>query len=113
MNLRVFRTNGEGNMVQQLSSDKAEALVQFWESGSKDDFESAESIFSTAERYAASLFFLHLAIEKSLKAAYVKKTQTHAPFTHNLLSLVEKLGWSASEDIVTLASEINEFNTES
>jgi HEPN domain-containing protein len=30
-----------------------------------------------------------------------------------LLSLVEKLGWSASEDIITLAAEINEFNTES
>lgn len=99
-------------MVEQFSSDKAEALVQYWESRSKDDFESAVS-FSLKQSCAASLFFLHLAIEKSLKAAYVKKTQTHAPFTHNLLSLVEKLGWSASEDIVTLASEINEFNTES
>jgi len=100
-------------MADQLSSEKAETLVQYWESGSKDDLESALTIFSKAERYPASLFFLHLAIEKSLKAAYVRKTQEHAPFTHNLLSLVERLGWNPSEDLVILAAEINEFNTES
>jgi hypothetical protein len=49
MNLRDFRIDGEGKMVEQLSSVKAEALVQYWESGSKDDFESAVSIFSKAE----------------------------------------------------------------
>lgn len=100
-------------MTEQLSAEKAEILAEYWESGSKDDLESAFSIFSKAERYAASLIFLHLAIEKKLKAAYVKKNKTHAPFTHNLLSLVEKLGWNPSEDMVTLAAEINEFNTES
>ena len=93
--------------------EKAETLIQYWVSGSKDDLESAVSIFSKAERYPASPFFLHLAIEKALKAAYVKKNQTHAPFTHNLLSLIEKLGWNANEEWLTLAAEINEFNTES
>jgi HEPN domain-containing protein len=100
-------------MLEQLSLEKAETLIQYWKSGSKDDLESAVSIFSKAERYPASLFFLHLAIEKALKAALVKKNQTHAPFTHNLLSLIEKLGWHADEEWLTLAAEINEFNTES
>ncbi len=79
-------------MVDDLSEEKALALVHYWADGSKDDLESALSIFLKAERYTASLFFLHLAIEKKLKAAYVKKTRCHAPFTHNLLVLIEKLG---------------------
>lgn len=99
-------------MVETLTSEKTGALVQYWEAGSKDDLDSALSIFSKAERYGAALFFLHLALEKSLKAAYVKKNKTHAPYTHNLLSLIEKLGWQPSEEVATLAAEINEFNTE-
>ena len=68
-------------MTEQLSAEKAEILVEYWESGSKDDLESAFSIFTKAERYAASLFFLHLAIEEKLKAAYVKKIKPmrHSP----------------------------------
>lgn len=99
-------------MVDKLDDEKALTLIQYWEAGSKDDLESALSIFSKAERYAASLFFLHLALEKKLKAAYVKKTHSHAPFTHNLLVLIEKLGWEVTSDRLTLAAEINEFNTE-
>jgi HEPN domain-containing protein len=85
-------------MVDNLSEEKALALVHYWADGSKDDLESALSIFSKAERYTASLFFLHLAIEKKLKAAYVKKTKCHAPFTHNLLVLIEKLGWETTKE---------------
>ncbi len=99
-------------MVDDLSEEKALALVHYWADGSKDDLESALSIFLKAERYTASLFFLHLAIEKKLKAAYVKKTRCHAPFTHNLLVLIEKLGWETTKETLTLAAEINEFNTE-
>jgi HEPN domain-containing protein len=99
-------------MVDSLSDEKAATLIQYWADGSKDDLESALSIFSKTERYTASLFFLHLAIEKRLKAAYVKKTKCHAPFTHNLLVLIEKLGWEPTKETLRLAAEINEFNTE-
>lgn len=61
----------------------------------------------------ASLFFLHLALEKALRAAYVSAFATHAPYSYNLLVLVEKLGWEVSEERLTLLTEINEFNLES
>lgn len=100
-------------MVDQLSEERAMSVTTYWEVGSKEDLDSAMAIFSKAERFTAALFFLYLALEKKLKAAYVNKTKWHAPFTHNLLVLIEKLGWEPTTEILTLAAEINEFNTES
>ncbi|MEN9825122.1 MAG: hypothetical protein RI953_867 [Pseudomonadota bacterium] len=100
-------------MVGQLSEEKTKTLSDYWEAGSRDDIDSAMAIFSKAERYTAALFFLRFAAEKKLKAAFVRRHRTHAPFTHNLLVLIENLGWEATSDTLTLAAEINEFNTES
>ena len=53
-----------------------------------------------------------MALEKALKALFCKKMAEHAPYTHNLLGLVEKLGLSVPEDDLQILSEINEFNLE-
>jgi HEPN domain-containing protein len=62
--------------------------------------------------YASGLFFLHLRLEKSLKAIYVKNNSAHAPFTHNLLGLVEEIGLAVPDVDLQLLAEMNEFNLE-
>lgn len=93
-----------------LESEGVEKLVQYWLEGSEKDLKSAENIFEFAGEYAASLFFAHLAVEKALKAQLVKVTKLHAPFTHNLIHLIQKLNWVPDLDIETKLSEINDFN---
>ncbi len=95
-----------------LNSEKLAIQIAYWTEGSESDFQTAEKIITSTDRYAAGLFFLHLAVEKALKARVVKKTKEHAPYTHNLLHLLTKLEVSSPKDIVTLLGEINDFNLE-
>ena len=73
-----------------LSSTQKKKLVEYWQMGSVKDLETATDIISKTTRYAGGLFFLHLSIEKKLKALFVHKNGEQSPFSHNLVSLVEK-----------------------
>lgn len=64
-------------------------LIQFWVLDSDEDFETMKAMFQSG-RYSWSLFIGHLAIEKLLKAYFVKVNSNHPPFIHNLLRLAEK-----------------------
>ena len=75
-----------------LDHDKTRQLVDYWIHGSEEDLKNAQEIIGQTSRYASGLFFLHLCLEKALKAIYVRQNSAHAPFTHNLLGLVEKIG---------------------
>ena len=97
--------------MDSLDSDaKLTRLIDYWAQAAKDDWETASSIYSKAKEYGAALFFLHLALEKILKARVVQHTQTHAPYSHNLIVLLEKAGITLPQDAIKLLSEINEFN---
>ena len=95
-----------------LGADKAKKLVEYWVRGSTEDLDGAREIIGKTSRYASGLFFLHWALEKALKALFCKKMDLHAPYTHNLLGLVEKLGLTLSDSDLQILSEINEFNLE-
>lgn len=95
---------------EPLTKEAKKSLVDYWTLGSQQDLESSEAIFVQAKRYGAALFFLHLSIEKILKALYVAKTNHHAPLTHNLLSLAEAAGLECTGDIELTLATINEFN---
>jgi HEPN domain-containing protein len=64
------------------------------------------------QRTRHGLFFLHLALEKLLKALVCRQTQDLAPRTHNLIRLAELAGVSLDETQVHTLSEINAFNLE-
>jgi len=49
-------------------------------------------------KYVYSLFFLHLSIEKVLKALYVKINNLQAPPIHNLLELIKSSGVKLDAD---------------
>ncbi|MCX6151639.1 MAG: HEPN domain-containing protein [Ignavibacteriales bacterium] len=61
----------------------------YWVEGSIEDLDVAKSLFNS-QKFLYSLFFGHLALEKMLKALFVKINMEHAPITHSLPLLIEK-----------------------
>ncbi len=97
--------------MNQLSADKQKELSDYWRLGSIEDLESAKVIFQTGKRAGPALFYLHLSLEKALKCFYVDKFGAHAPYTHNLIILLEKLDWQPTDEQLQDLSIINQFNT--
>ena len=64
--------------------------VSYWKEGALYDMATAEDIFKTG-RYPYVLFMAHMALEKIIKALYVKRTSRHAPRTHSLTVLTRRL----------------------
>ncbi len=57
--------------------------VSYWVELAEYDLKTAEAMLNT-QRYLYVGFMCHQAIEKLLKAKYIKETQKTPPFTHNL-----------------------------
>jgi len=90
----------------QLDIDK---IVSHWVETSNDDFNTMLTLFHS-KSYHWALFMGHIAIEKLLKAFYVKQTGTHAPFTHNLYRLAELGGLEISDEYEEWLFKITTFN---
>lgn len=101
------------HITYSMEKKKIEHLVKYWQESSLMDFQTAEDIFVKTKNYVAVLFYLHLSIEKIIKAYYVYKRNIHAPFSHNLLYLSKESGLDVTDKDILLLSEINEFNLES
>jgi HEPN domain-containing protein len=67
------------------------AQVRFWRDGSVDDLEAARTLL-VAGKIRQAGFFVHLAIEKALKACVASVTRDLPPRSHDLLFLVERSG---------------------
>ncbi len=84
-------------------------VVKHWMDSSEDDFKTMLILFN-ARSYNWALFMGHIAIEKLLKAYFVKQTGAHAPFTHNLYRLAELAGLEVDEAQAGWLFEITTFN---
>ena len=73
------------------------AQVQYWQDGSADDLDAARKLLATGKIRQAG-FFLHLAIEKAVKACAVAATRDLPPRSHNLLFLAERSDLALSDD---------------
>ena len=87
-----------------------DSQIDYWYQGALQDWDTCQAICFDAKRYGASLFFLHLSIEKLLKALFVAKNNQYAPMTHNLLALVEGCQLECDETRELKLATINEFN---
>ncbi len=96
----------------KLDGEKLSKQILYWRESSDYDFTMAEEIFNKSGQNLGALFFLHLSIEKALKAVIVAKSADYAPLSHNLLSLVFKCGLKPNRDQEILLATINEFNLE-
>lgn len=74
------------------------SIIAHWRKGAADALESAE-LLHNAEKFALALFACHLAVEKALKAAFLRDHDREPPPTHNLTHLASHLArvWSADE----------------
>lgn len=86
-------------------------LMNYWIEGSNNDYDAMNVLFS-GEKYTWSLFVGHLVIEKLLKALYAKlnKNAPHAPKSHDLLYLADKMKLKLTEEQETLLNTITRFN---
>lgn len=85
-------------------------IEKYWIESSQDAFDTAETLFKN-NRFVYSMFFLHLSIEKMLKALFVNRNKTESPFGHNLQNISSKINdLDFGEKRIELFSQITTFN---
>lgn len=94
-----------------MLNDKIEVnkIYNHWISTSDDDFETMIHLYSSKD-YHWALFIGHLVIEKLIKAAVVKTTNDHAPFTHDLRRLAKLTQLEVENRHLVLLDTITTFN---
>jgi HEPN domain-containing protein len=86
--------------------------VEYWKKSSTEDLLAASDIITRDKHIRQGLFFLHLALEKMLKARVCKTIQDVPPRIHDLVRLVNIAGIALSQDKIDLLLEVNAFNLE-
>lgn len=85
--------------------------ITFWRTSAEEDWEVANRLIK-AKKVRHGLFFVHLTIEKVLKAHVCKKTLNLAPRIHNLSRLAELSLLELNQVQKDLLAELNAFNIE-
>ena len=85
-----------------------EKHLEYWTVNASQDFEFAEEILLNG-RIEPGLFWLHLSIEKMLKAHVTKVTRKTPPKIHNLVILSEEAELSVTKDQLHLFARLNRF----
>jgi HEPN domain-containing protein len=88
-----------------------EKHIEHWRKGSDEDFEVANQLINS-NKIRHGLFFLHLSLEKILKAFICLHSNDIAPRLHNLVRLSELSGLAFEEKYTNFLSEMNPFNIE-
>ena len=95
-------------MIYNISMTAVD-IIKYWRDSAADAFDTSEKLFSVG-KYQHCLFFLHLALEKVIKAVYIQKKAEAAPPIHDLVRLSERaeiqIGIEEKEDL----AEISTFN---
>jgi HEPN domain-containing protein len=74
--------------------------------------EAAEDLINQDHRILFGLFFVHLALEKIIKAHIWRVKKKMPPRIHNLIRLSEVAGLTLDENNRNILAEVNEFNIE-
>ncbi|MDR3365845.1 MAG: HEPN domain-containing protein [Prevotellaceae bacterium] len=96
------------NEINSTSID-VEKIVRHWIESSDNDFNVMLTLYRS-KTYSWALFIGHIAVEKLLKAYYVKAQKTHAPFTHNLYRLAELSALELTDEYADWLYTITTFN---
>jgi len=85
--------------------------IDYWKDGAAEELTVSSGLFADG-RTRHGLFFLHLTIEKVLKAHVCKTTGEIAPRSHNLLRLTDITGLPVSDSEREFLGELSLFNIE-
>lgn len=86
-------------------------IVKYWIDGSSDNYKSSQNMFKSRE-YMWALFTGHLALEKLLKAYFVKTVEINVPRTHDLYKLASRAKLELDEEQKDALQYITLFNIE-
>jgi len=96
-----------------MNTDKrindVEKVYQYWLTSSDNDYEVLLNLVQS-RNYNWALFLGHIVLEKLMKAYFVKKTGTHAPFSHDLRLLAERCDIEFPDDMAMQLDVITGFN---
>jgi HEPN domain-containing protein len=93
-------------------SEIKQKTIDYWIEEADEALKVADHLFEKKD-YSYSLFFGHLAVEKIIKAIYIKKKGEHAPQIHNLVRLAESAEIGLSLEHKDSLIRITAFNLES
>ncbi len=85
--------------------------ISHWLNGAEEDWEVANQLI-LSDKIRHGLFFLHLTLEKIIKAHICRNTNDIAPKLHNLVRLAEVSGIYFDQMQTDLLAEMNPFNIE-
>ena len=83
--------------------------IDIWIGGATDALDTCDKLFKS-KKYHHALFFLHLALEKIIKALYISKIDGSPPYIHNLKLLVKMSKVELNDKEIRELDEISEFN---
>ena len=83
--------------------------IYIWVNGAIDALDTCDKLFES-KKYHHALFFLHLALEKIIKALYISKVDGSPPYIHNLKLLIEMSKVKTDDEEIRELDEISEFN---
>lgn len=83
--------------------------VSYWKTGAEEDFVVARKLILDGHS-RQGLFFLHLTLEKVLKAHVCKTTRDLAPRIHDLVKLAKLSALNVDSESASIMAEINAFN---
>ena len=86
-------------------------IIEFWVSEAEEAKEVAQHLFDRND-FSYALFFGHLAVEKLIKAIYVKNIDDNVPRSHNLPWLAKEAGVEIPADKLDELIRITAFNLE-
>ena len=92
----------------------SQKIIDNWISLAEYDLATAQDM-SKAGRYLYVAFMCQQAIEKILKACYVKQYNSTPPYTHNLLRLVKELNFKdeMGDEMMADIEDLNSYYIES
>ncbi len=85
-----------------------EKHILYWITGADEALQTAELLIANG-RYSFGLFFIHLAIEKMLKALVTQHTCIEPPKTHNLILLTERAGLTPPAEILLALADFRAY----
>ena len=85
--------------------------VAYWSASAEEDWDAALSLISS-KRNRHGLFFIHLALEKMLKALVTQHTGAVAPKIHALIRLADRAGLSLAEEQRDFLGEFDRYQIE-
>jgi len=98
--------------MNEESDVDIEKQIAHWRKGADEAWEAAVDMINKDRRIQFGLFFVHLALEKIVKAHIWRIKQKMPPHIHNLTRLAEIAELPVDIENKKVLAEVNEFNIE-